>query len=197
MNTNRNDVSKGFYLQWILASTIGFCVGSIVGFLMPIFINLSNPVAFGILFATVFGAIGGLAQWLVLRRHIPDVSLWVLTSALGFMIAAGIVASLRSQQVLSTFNIFFLFAAIYGVIGGFLQWLILRKQGVTIGWWLAANLVGSLFGSALNYPASAALEQARKSRKRIPDDPIRIGSWLWPRVGPSDRSRAKLAPAAS
>ena len=77
------------------------------------------------------------------------------------MIAAGIVASM-GQQVASNFNIFFLFAAAYGVTGGFLQWLILRKQGLAIGWWLAANLLGSLLGIALGSPASAALQSGER-----------------------------------
>ena len=158
MSTNQKHVDKSFYLQWVLANTIGFCVGSIAGFIMPIFANLTNPVAFGILFSTVFGAVGGLAQWLVLRRWVSGINLWAPASALGSVIAAGIVASM-GQRVFSNFNVFVLFAAVYGATGGFLQWLILRKQGVNIVWWLAANLVGSLLGSALNYPASAALQR--------------------------------------
>jgi len=160
MNTNQKDVGKDFYLQWVLANTVGFCVGSIVGFIMPIIVHISHPVAFGILFAIVFGVVGGLAQWLVLCRQIPEVGLWAPASALGFMIAAGGVAIVVSmdQQVASNFNIFFLFAVVYVVTGGFLQWLILRKQGVSLGWWLAVNFLGSLLGSALNSPASAALQ---------------------------------------
>ena len=159
MNANQKDVGWGFWLWWVLASAIGFCVGSILGFIMPIFANINHPVAFGILFATVFGAVGGLAQWLVLRRQIPEVGLWAPASALGFVIAAGIVAIVASmdQQVASNSNIFFLFAAVYGVTGGFLQWLILRRQGVAVGWWLAANLLGSLLGIALATPSIAAL----------------------------------------
>ena len=161
MNTNQNDVGKGFYLQWVLVSTIGFCVGSIVGLITPLFANISRPVAFGILFAMVFGAVGGLAQWLVLRGQIPEIGLWAPATALGCTIAAAIVATIVAslgEQVVSNFNFFVLFAAGYGVTGGLLQSLILRKQGVSVGWWLAATFLGSLLGSALNYPAGVALQ---------------------------------------
>lgn len=155
MNTERTNVGLGFWLQWILASAIGFCVGSIAGFIIPISANISHPVAFGILFATVFGAVGGLGQWLVLRRWITGINLWAPVSALSFAIAAGITAVSVDQQVASKF--WFLFAAVFGVTGGFMQWLMLRKQGMPVGWWLAANLLGSLLGVALGSPASAAL----------------------------------------
>jgi len=161
MNTNQKELGRGFWLQWVLTSAIGFCVGSILGFNMPIFANINHPAAFGILFATVFGAVGGLAQWLVLRRWITGINLWAPATALGFVIAAGMVASME-QQVASNSNIFFLFAAVYGVTGGFLQWLILRRHGVSVGWWLAASLLGSLLGIALGNPASAALQSGER-----------------------------------
>jgi drug/metabolite transporter superfamily protein YnfA len=164
MNANQKDVGWGFWLWWVLASVMGYGVGAILGFVIPIFANINHPAAFGILFGVVFGAVGGLAQWLVLRRQIPEVGLWAPASALGFVIAAGIVAIVASmdQQVASNSNIFFLFAAVYGVTGGFLQWLILRRQGVAVGWWLAANLLGSLLGIALGNPASAAFQTGER-----------------------------------
>lgn len=52
----------------------------------------------------------------------------------------------------------FLIAGIFGVIGGLLQWLVLRRQGMGIGWWLASNLSGSFLFIALGFPANAAIQ---------------------------------------
>lgn len=154
MNANQNHVGRGFYLQWVLASAIGFGVGAILGMVMAIYADINTPVAFAISFGIVFGAVGGLAQWLILRRHIPEVGLWAPASALGFMITIGISASMDQ-------SVWFLFIPVFAVTVGLVQWLILRKQGVPVGWWLAANLLGSLLGMALSYPALTAIQAER------------------------------------
>jgi hypothetical protein len=41
----------------------------------------------------------------------------------------------------------FLIVAVFGVVGGILQWLILRRNVPRAGWWLLANLLGSLVGA--------------------------------------------------
>jgi hypothetical protein len=157
MNTSQNNVGWGFWLEWVRASVIGFGVGAFVGFVIPIYANFNNPVVFAISFGTVLGAAGGLAQWLVLRKWITGINLWAPASALGFAIATGMAVSM-DQQAASNSNTFaFLLAAVFGVTGGLMQWLILRKHGVTVGWWLAANLLGSLLGIALATPSIAAL----------------------------------------
>jgi hypothetical protein len=159
MNTNQNNIGRGFYLQRVLASAMGFGVGAILGMLASIALlpRDTSPVVFAASFGVLFGAVGGLAQWLVLRRKIPEVGLWVPASALGFMVAMGIAES--GKQGTSNPNAFAsLFAAIFGVTSGLLQWLNLRKQGVTVGWWLAANLLGSLLGIVLSIPALTAMQ---------------------------------------
>ena len=48
---------------------------------------------------------------------------------------------------------------IFGVVSGILQWLILRRKVSRSGWWLFANLIGSLVG-AIAIPMAAAIGEA-------------------------------------
>lgn len=153
MNTNQKSIGFGFWLTWVLASTIGFGAGAVAGIVILYAVRVPESPAFPILFGIIFGAVGGLAQWLVLRRQIPDSGLWIPFSALGLMLAIATSASMAQPSG----NPFFAVAVIYGLIGGFLQWLILEKRGVSIGWWIAASLLGSFLGSLLNGPTAAAI----------------------------------------
>ena len=87
MNTERTNIGTGFWLQWVLASMLGFAAGAAMG-------NAVTDWAF----TALFGAVGGFMQWLVLRRQIAAAGWWVLASTLGFAIApiAGVMASPRS-----------------------------------------------------------------------------------------------------
>jgi hypothetical protein len=162
MNANQKDVSRGFWLQWVLASAIGFGVGAILasGLSYALFPRDTFDVVIGVSFGILFGAVGGLAQWLILREQFTGVGLWVPASALGFVIATGIAAGMGQPVASNSSALAFLFAAIFGLIGGLIQWLILRMQGMGIGWWLVPNLLGSLLGIALGIPVVNAMNPA-------------------------------------
>lgn len=157
MNTNQKDVGWGFWLRWVLANAIGFGVGAFLAISVSytLFPRNTFDVVIGVSFGILFGAVGGLAQWLAMRRWITGINLWVPASALSFVIATGIVAGI-GQQVASN-ALAFLFATIFGVTSGLMQWLILRRQGVSLGWWLAATILGSLLGIAFGIPAINAM----------------------------------------
>ena len=53
-------VGSRFWLQWVLASILGFAVGAVMG----------NAVT-DLIFTALFGVAGGFTQWLVLRHRIP------------------------------------------------------------------------------------------------------------------------------
>ena len=94
---------------------------------------------------------------MVIRRRIPEVGLWIPFSAVAFMISVLIAASGGSGKS-SDFNLLFILAGIYGLLGGFLQSLILAKQGVPVGWWIAASVIGGLLGCTMNGSALAAVQ---------------------------------------
>jgi len=49
-------------------------------------------------------------------------------------------------------------ASIYGLLGGFLQGLLLEKRGVPIVWWMAASVIGGLLGATVSGSAIAAVD---------------------------------------
>jgi hypothetical protein len=156
MDTNPNNIGIGFWLAWVLASAIGFGAGAIAGIVILFAAQVPEGAAFPILFGIIFGAVGGFAQWLVLRRQIPESGLWIPFSTLGFMMAVATAASM-GQRVSPNFNAFFILASVYGLLGGFLQGLILEKKRVPIVWWILASLLGGLLGCTINGSAVAAL----------------------------------------
>ena len=157
MNTNQKNIGVAFWLTWVLSSTIGFGLGAILDIAALLGMRTPDSVGFPILFGAIFGAIGAFAQWTVIRRQIQNVDLWIPFSALAFMLAVATAASMDSR-LSSYLNPFFVIAAIYGLLGGFLQGLILEKQGVFIGWWIIASLVGGLIAGAMNGSALAAVQ---------------------------------------
>ena len=53
-----------------------------------------------------------------------------------------------------------LFAAVFGIAGGVLQWLVLRRAGIArAGLWMLASIFGSLV-AAIGFPISSAIGAA-------------------------------------
>jgi hypothetical protein len=88
------------------------------------------------------------------------------------------VVTAASQGVPPSLNPFLLIAAIYGLIGGFLQGLILEKQGVFIGWWIGASLLGGLLAGAINGSALALVQTSAAWQPGTMEF-----FWIWFRIG--------------
>ena len=93
MKEKGSQAGWGFWLGWVLASTVGWFVGFIIGFILLAIVgdivgedNGMNVLGL-ILGAFIFGAsllsMVGILQWLVLRRRVSGVGWWVLASAAG------------------------------------------------------------------------------------------------------------------
>jgi hypothetical protein len=152
MNTERTNIGTGFWLQWVLASMLGFAAGAVMG-------NAVTDWAF----TALFGAVGGFMQWLVLRRQIAAAGWWVLASTLGFAIApiAAIAGVMAMSQVMSLdgnpMAAPILLGVLFGILSGILPWLVLRRQVARAGWWVPAHLLGSLVGGAMGIVAFLAM----------------------------------------
>ncbi len=148
MNTERTNIGTGFWLQWVLASMLGFAAGAAMG-------NAVTDWAF----TALFGAVGGFMQWLVLRRQIAAAGWWVLASTLGFAIApiAAIAGVMAMSQVMSLdgnpMAAPILLGVLFGVLSAIMPWLVLRRQLARAGWWVPAHLLGSLVGGAMGIVA--------------------------------------------
>ncbi len=140
----RTNIRTGIWLQWVLASILGFGVGAAMG----------NAVT-DLIFTALFGAVGGFTQWLVLRHQILGAGWWVLASTLGFAIApiVAITGLMAVSQIMSLDGNPLVAPILLGVLSGVLSaifpWLILRRQFAQAGWWIPAHLLGSLLGGAL------------------------------------------------
>ena len=143
MNTDQMNTGRGYWLAWFLASSIGYMLGAVLGVSVAerLFDRSPFHVVMGLALGTVMGATGGYFQWFVLRERIAGAGLWTLASALGF----GLAMAIDTGENYAMTGV--LLGSIFGVVGGILQWLILRRKVARAGWWLLANLLGSLVGA--------------------------------------------------
>ena len=158
MNTERTTVGRGYWLAWFLASVMGFVTGAIlgVGVAYRLFDRDPFDILMGITLGPVMGVTGGYFQWVVLREQIAGAGLWVLTSALGFGVAMGAIVAADTGEDYAMAVV--LMGSVLGVVSGILQWLILHRKVPRAGWWLLANLVGSLIG-AVAIPIATAISE--------------------------------------
>jgi hypothetical protein len=167
MQTGNPKTGWGLWLQWVLASILGYSVGTTIGNALANLIpamtctqsfsdtfidRLTNfpciqPSLGLILIVVILGLAGGFMQWLVLRRHIAGTGWWVPASALGFPIA--LVVATRAEMSLGGDASPILLGVAFGVLSGLLPWLVLNRRVPRAGWWVPAHLLGSLVGGAL------------------------------------------------
>jgi hypothetical protein len=113
------------------------------------------------------GVIFGLLQWAVLRRHFTSTGWGVLGTSIGLAIGYILGYTMGGPP----FD-FILAPALAMLLGGFAQWLALRRQTAGASWWVATNtvgfMIGGIFGTAIailglgdalggSYPAWIAL----------------------------------------
>jgi hypothetical protein len=118
----RRHVSRAGW--WILVSIVGFGIGKLIG--DAIAQAVSGPVGIG-LSGGAIGASLGLAQWLILRRHVVEAGWWVLASALAWAVGWSIVMLAEETAGGPTGTAYLIGAAgaaVAGVVtGGSLIWL--------------------------------------------------------------------------
>ncbi|MFC1683419.1 hypothetical protein ACFL0G_04355 [Candidatus Zixiibacteriota bacterium] len=160
MTVKRDRIGWGFWLQWVLLSSVGCSIGLFVGFVFGSIIseNAIGDSALGhilgyFMLGAGLGFMVGLMQWFVLRRYIPRASLWVLLSTVGFALAMGsgygaAVVSFGYSEGLDELGSFAailgwtVVVALGGAVMGILQWLVLRREISRAGWWMLASTVG-------------------------------------------------------
>ena len=178
MQTGNPKTGWGLWLQWVLASILGYGGGTTIGNALANLIpqmtcsqsfsdsfieRLTNfaciqPSLSLIVIVVIQGLAGGFMQWLVLRRRIAGAGWWIPASALGFPLA--LVIADKAMRLVGDFAAAPILLGIpFGVLSGAMPWLVLRRQNARAGWWLPAHLLGALVGGALGIVAfhSAAL----------------------------------------
>jgi hypothetical protein len=105
---------------WVLASILGFAMFGAV--------YEADAVVFAVVFVVV-GAAVGIAQWLVLRQHLPRAGWWVLASTIGFAIFGAVPSLFEALFEAVGFAVgaavALVFVATYGgITGAALVWLL-------------------------------------------------------------------------
>ena len=175
MTIERNRIGWGFWLWWVLVSTVGWFVGFIMGFVLGTIIVEPSWAGTGVLgftlgyfmFGALLGSVVSLMQWLVLRLHVSRAGWWmagwwILASTAGFAVAFGAVTAAAGASEAFGYSEGFdelgSFAAVLGVtltvalggaVTGILQMLVLRARVFRAGWWVLASAVGWGLGMAV------------------------------------------------
>lgn len=155
MTDERKPVGWGFWLQWLLASIVGFGLGFGLGRVLALALvgevgwegGEDKAAVFGIgggaLLWGVFGAVAGTMHWLVLRRHVAWARWWLLAFTVFF----------------GGFGAFF--AAVHGQAGA--PWI---PGGATLGLIFGA-ITGIPLVWLLRHPVSETKNVRRSTRSLV------------------------------
>lgn len=131
-------------LLWVLA-TVGSAIGAVFIVALLLFPTLpSEFVSFlhldpledvgTFILGSFTGAIIGIGQWLVLRRHLGNVGWWVPATAVGGALGVGVsLGGVPFPGVLYSGA----WALVFIMVIGTAQWLVLRRSVQQAGWWIA------------------------------------------------------------
>jgi hypothetical protein len=116
------------WFYWIMATTLGWLVGTLLFSGIPLVIS---------------GVAIAVFQWSVLYKRIQKSWRWLVFSALGW-IAGTILLVLTAPEQMGV-----LAGPFLGAILGVVQWLILRNELEFAGWWIAISIIAWTTGLTL------------------------------------------------
>ena len=126
---NRPAFDTAFWFQWIMATSLGWLLGSLV------FPNLSSVSA---------GVGVGVLQWPVLYRRFPQAWRWPLVTAIAWIAGYVLIFVAVPDDLHLLFS-----GLLLGLIVGLGQWLILRREVRWAGWWLVITPIAWITGLPL------------------------------------------------
>ena len=124
----RTTIDWVIWTQWVLATTVGWILGLVLGGEMGI------------------GAFIGITQWLVLRRYFSGAGWWVLASGAGwiagwFLITSGLIVP-PGAGLINTM----IAGAVFGLTMGVAQWIVLRRWLKLASMWILLSIPGWTIG---------------------------------------------------
>ncbi len=160
--------------QWIVACGTARVIGVFIDWIFTVLLsflaikgaNADHIVfCFVLMFNAISAALGGIAQWFVLRWWINSAKYWVLASSLASPLGLTFNNTIKWLDVaqdegksIDFLKIFIgspenippvIFDTIYGAILGIAQWLILRGKVPQAGWWVLASSFGALMSGVV------------------------------------------------
>jgi hypothetical protein len=143
MKVQRPHRERGFWLQWALATTIGFLVGGFAAGAAAKVLEAHGGDEIGLTpwEGDLVGALAGLAigicQWLVVRRTIVHAGWWAPVTIVGWaLFDTALAAAGRSHLLVGAVEV--ILAALAFAL---LQWLVLRRESAQAGRWIVVSLV--------------------------------------------------------
>jgi len=136
----------GMWLEWTLATALGMLLGFLPSIVLVNLLDLSIARVIVPLWA---GFLVGLAQWVVLRKYVNEVSDWILAAgaswAVGYALGLLIINGLTDTGLDAFFGY-----VLFGVIVALVQWPILRREIPHVWMWILANVIGWTAGFYLS-----------------------------------------------
>lgn len=139
-----------FYPSWVGVSILAlplawFAYFLIIGLVTRwvgdiIYVNgvrhITEDYLFRYIFFPTLCLISGIFQYELLRRYVPEIGGWVLSTTAGYLLSFVTIALILQvfEAAFFFWNGAFVFAAIGGMIG-LCQWLYLRRRIPKAGWW--------------------------------------------------------------
>jgi hypothetical protein len=127
-DTKTNSLDWALWFYWIMATTLGWVLGSILFQGIPVIMAGVAIAAF---------------QWAVLYQRIPKAWRWLLGSSLGWIIGYILFVVFFSA------SLSFLLGVVMGAAVGFPQWFLLRKVLDWSGWWIVISVLAWTTGLTL------------------------------------------------
>jgi len=127
-NINSKTLDWALWFYWIMATTLGWLLGSIFFQGVPVVIS-------GVAVATF--------QWAVLYKRIPKAWRWVILSSLGWIVGYILFVIFFAE------NLGFLLGPLVGATVGIAQWFLLRKEVDWAGWWIIISILAWTTGLIL------------------------------------------------
>ncbi|MGD8626941.1 MAG: hypothetical protein PVJ34_20570 [Anaerolineae bacterium] len=128
-NNDRLAFDAAFWFQWIVATTLGWVLGSLI------FPNLSIVSA---------GVGVGVLQWPVLVGRFPRTWRWALATASAWIVGSVVVVAVLPAELQLLLS-----GLILGPVVGLAQWLILRREVRWAAWWIAISAIAWITGLTL------------------------------------------------
>ena len=124
----RTKLDWKIWIQWVLATTVGWAVGLIFG----------GEIGTGVFI--------GIAQWLVIRRYFSQAGWWILASAVGWIAGWGLISSgsivPQGGGLINTM----IAGGVFGLTVGVAQWIVLRRWVKLASVWILLSVPGWTIG---------------------------------------------------